>query len=119
MAAVLVVDDTLFMRASIRQMLEANGHSVAGEAANGVEAIEKYAAVKPDVILMDITMPDMDGLEALKRIKEIDPKAKVIMCTAMGQQVMVAKAVELGAQQFIVKPFQPDRLMAAIDTVCR
>ena len=119
MAAVLVVDDTLFMRASIRQRLEANGHSVAGEASNGVEAIEKYAAVKPDVILMDITMPDMDGLEALRRIKEIDPKAKVIMCTAMGQQVMVAKAVELGAQQFIVKPFQPDRLMAAIDTVCR
>ena len=118
MAAVLVVDDTLFMRASIRQMLEANGHSVAGEAANGVEAIEKYAAVKPDVILMDITMPDMDGLEALRRIKEIDPKAKVIMCTAMGQQAMVAKAVELGAQQFIVKPFQTDRLMAAIDVVC-
>lgn len=119
MAAVLIVDDTLFMRASIRQMLEANGHSVAGEASNGVEAIEKYAAVKPDVILMDITMPDMDGLEALRRIKEIDPNAKVIMCTAMGQQAMVAKAVELGAQQFIVKPFQPDRLMAAIDNVCR
>lgn len=119
MAAVLVVDDTLFMRASIRQMLEANGHSVAGEASNGVEAIEKYAAVKPDVILMDITMPDMDGLEALRIIKEMDPNAKVIMCTAMGQQAMVAKAVELGAQQFIVKPFQPDRLMAAIDTVCR
>jgi len=119
MAAVLIVDDTLFMRASIRQMLEANGHSVAGEASNGVEAIERYAAVKPDVILMDITMPDMDGLEALRRIKEIDPNAKVIMCTAMGQQAMVAKAVELGAQQFIVKPFQPDRLMAAIDTVCR
>lgn len=119
MAAVLVVDDTLFMRASIRQMLEANGHSVAGEASNGMEAIEKYAAVKPDVILMDITMPDMDGLEALRIIKEMDPNAKVIMCTAMGQQAMVAKAVELGAQQFIVKPFQPDRLMAAIDTVCR
>lgn len=119
MASVLIVDDTLFMRASIRQMLEANGHSVAGEASNGVEAIERYAAVKPDVILMDITMPDMDGLEALRRIKEIDPNAKVIMCTAMGQQAMVAKAVELGAQQFIVKPFQPDRLMAAIDTVCR
>lgn len=119
MAAVLVVDDTLFMRASIRQMLEANGHSVAGEASNGVEAIEKYAAVKPDVILMDITMPDMDGLEALRIIKEMDPNAKVIMCTAMGQQAMVAKAVELGAQQFIVKPFQSDRLMAAIDTVCR
>lgn len=117
MAAVLVVDDTLFMRASIRQMLEANGHSVAGEAANGVEAIEKFEAVKPDVVLMDITMPDMDGLEALRRIKEIDKNAKVVMCTAMGQQAMVAKAVELGAQQFIVKPFQADRLIAAIDTV--
>lgn len=119
MAAVLIVDDTLFMRASIKQMLEANGHSVAGEASNGVEAIEKYAQVKPDVILMDITMPDMDGLEALRRIKEIDPNAKVIMCTAMGQQAMVARAVELGAQQFIVKPFQPERLMAAIDSVCK
>jgi len=119
MAAVLIVDDTLFMRSSIRQMLEANGHSVAGEATNGKEAIEKFEEVKPDVILMDITMPDMDGLEALRRIKEIDPKAKVIMCTAMGQQAMVAKAVELGAQQFIVKPFQPDRLMAAIDSVCK
>ena len=119
MAAVLIVDDTLFMRASIRQMLEANGHSVAGEAANGVEAIEKFAAIKPDVILMDITMPDMDGLEALRRIKEIDPKAKVVMCAAMGQQAMVARAVELGAQQFIVKPFQAERLMAAIDSVCR
>lgn len=117
MASVLIVDDTLFMRASIKQMLEANGHSVAGEASNGVEAIERFAAVKPDVILMDITMPDMDGLEALRRIKEIDPSAKVVMCTAMGQQAMVAKAVELGAQQFIVKPFQPERLIAAIDSV--
>ncbi len=117
MASVLIVDDTLFMRASIKQMLEAKGHSVAGEASNGVEAIEKFAAVKPDVILMDITMPDMDGLEALKRIKEIDPNAKVVMCTAMGQQAMVAKAVELGAQQFIVKPFQAERLIAAIDSV--
>ena len=119
MASVLIVDDTLFMRASIKQMLEANGHSVAGEAANGVEAIERFAAVKPDVILMDITMPDMDGLEALRRIKEIDKNAKVVMCTAMGQQAMVAKAVELGAQQFIVKPFQADRLLAAINSVMR
>ena len=119
MAAVLIVDDTLFMRASIKQMLEANGHSVAGEASNGVEAVTKFAEVKPDVILMDITMPDMDGLEALRLIKEIDPNAKVVMCTAMGQQAMVAKAVELGAQQFIVKPFQSERLIAAIKTVCR
>ena len=119
MASVLIVDDTLFMRASIKQMLEAKGHTVAGEASNGLEAIERFAAVKPDVILMDITMPDMDGLEALRRIKEIDKNAKVVMCTAMGQQAMVAKAVELGAQQFIVKPFQAERLIAAIDSVMR
>lgn len=119
MAAVLIVDDTLFMRASIKQMLEENGHSVAGEASNGKEAIEKYAQINPDVVLMDITMPDMDGIEALRLIKEKDPKAKVIMCTAMGQQAMVAKAVELGAMQFIVKPFKAERLMAAIENVCR
>lgn len=119
MAKVLVVDDTLFMRTSIRQMLEANGHSVIGEASNGVEAIEKYSKLNPDVVLMDITMPDMNGLDALEKIKEIDPKAKVIMCTAVGQQAMVARAVELGAQQFIVKPFQAERLLAAVDIVCK
>ena len=119
MATVLIVDDTLFMRASIKQMLVENGHSVAGEASNGKEAIEQYAELKPDVVLMDITMPDMDGIEALRLIKEKDPNAKVVMCTAMGQQAMVAKAVELGAQQFIVKPFQAERLIAAIENVCR
>ncbi|MBP3610563.1 MAG: response regulator [Lachnospiraceae bacterium] len=118
MASVLIVDDTLFMRASIKQMLEAEGHTVAGEAANGKEAVERYSQVKPDVILMDITMPDMDGLEALRLIKEMDPNARVVMCTAMGQQAMVAKAVELGAQQFIVKPFKQERLMEAIKVVC-
>ena len=119
MARVMIVDDTMFMRASIKQMLEKNGHEVAGEASNGREAIETYTLVKPDLVLMDITMPDMDGLEALRQIKERDPNAKVIMCTAMGQQAMVAKAVEYGAQQFIVKPFQADRLMQAIQVVCR
>ena len=119
MAAVLIVDDTLFMRASIKEMLGENGHSVAGEASNGKEAVDMYSEVNPDVVLMDITMPDMDGLEALRLIKEKDPKAKVIMCTAMGQQAIVAKAVELGAEQFIVKPFQAERLMAAIENVCR
>lgn len=119
MANVLIVDDTMFMRASIRKMLEENGHAVVGEASNGVEAVGKYAEVKPDVVLMDITMPDMNGLDALRLIKEIDSQAKVIMCTAVGQQAMVAKAVELGAQQFIVKPFQAERLIEAIKTVCR
>ncbi len=117
MASILIVDDTLFMRASIKKMIEENGHSVAGEASNGFEAIETYAVVKPDVVLMDITMPDMDGLEALKRIREMDSTAKVIMCTAMGQQMMVAKAIELGAQQFIVKPFTADVLTNAINSV--
>ncbi len=118
MATVLIVDDTMFMRASIKQMLVSNGHTVAGEASNGIEAVEKYIEVQPDVVLMDITMPDMDGLEALRLIKEKDPEAKVVMCTAMGQQAMVARAVELGAQQFIVKPFQAERLMDAINVVC-
>lgn len=117
MATVLIVDDTMFMRASIRQMLEANGHSVAGEASNGKEAIEKYAQLNPEIVLMDITMPDMDGLEALHHIREINPDAKVIMCTAMGQQAMVIKAVEYGASQFIVKPFEADKLLSAINAV--
>ena len=119
MATVLIVDDTMFMRASIRQMLEANGHSVAGEASNGKEAIEKYAQLNPEIVLMDITMPDMDGLEALHHIRDINPAAKVIMCTAMGQQAMVVKAVEYGASQFIVKPFEADKLLSVIDAVCR
>lgn len=118
MATILVVDDTMFMRASIRQMLEANGHSVVGEASNGKEAIEKYSLLHPEVVLMDITMPDMDGLEALHRIREVNPAAKVIMCTAMGQQEMVVKAVEYGASQFIVKPFQAERLISVVNTVC-
>ncbi len=117
MASILIVDDTLFMRASIKKMIEANGHSVAGEASNGLEAITQYVELQPDVVLMDITMPDMDGLEALKRIRETDPDAKVIMCTAMGQQMMVAKAIEYGAQQFIVKPFTADILVGAINSV--
>jgi len=118
MAKVLVVDDAMFMRASIKQMLERNGHAVAGEAGNGLEAIEMYVNVKPDVVMLDLTMPEMNGLEALAKLKEMDPAVKVIICTALGQREMVARAIELGATEFIVKPFEEERLMKAIKKVC-
>lgn len=117
MASVLIVDDAAFMRLTIRQILEPEGHTVAGEAGTGVEAWQMYAQVKPDVVILDITMPDMNGIEALKRIKIIDPNAKIIICSALGQHEMVAKAIEYGAQEFIVKPFQPNRLTAAVAKV--
>ncbi len=117
MASVLIVDDAAFMRMSIKRMLEANGHTMAGEASNGIEAVQMYLDVKPDVVILDITMPEMNGVEALKRIKVLDPEAKIIICTAIGQQPMLAQAVECGATDFIVKPFEVDRLMSAIDKV--
>lgn len=117
MAGVLVVDDAAFMRMSLKKMLEAHGHSVVGEAGNGVEAIRKYSELKPDAVLLDITMPEMNGVEALKKIKEIDPQAKVVICSAMGQQAMVAQAIQYGAKDFVVKPFVEERLIAAIDKV--
>ncbi len=117
MANVLVVDDAAFMRMTIKKMLESEGHKVVGEAGNGVEAVQKYTELQPDVVTLDITMPEMNGVDALKRIKEYDPKAKVIMCSAMGQQVMVAQAIQSGAKDFIVKPFQQDRVVAAINRV--
>lgn len=117
MAKVLVVDDAAFMRMSIQKMLEANGHEMIGEAENGVEAIKKYMELKPDIVLLDITMPEMNGVEALKEIKTKDPGAKVVICSAMGQQAMVAQAIQNGAKDFVVKPFEVDRLIAAIDRV--
>ncbi|MER2237444.1 MAG: response regulator, partial [Psychrobacillus sp.] len=91
-----------------------NGFEVVGEAADGVQAVEKYAELKPDLVTMDITMPEMDGIEALKKIKEKDPSATIIMCSAMGQQAMVIDAIQAGAKDFIVKPFQADRVIEAI-----
>ena len=117
MAKVMVVDDAVFMRMTIKKMLEAHGHSVIGEAGNGVEAAKKYVEIKPEVVLLDITMPEMNGVEALKRIKEVDAKAKVIICSAMGQQAMVAQAIQSGAKDFVVKPFEEGRLAAAVDRV--
>lgn len=117
MAKVLIVDDAAFMRMMIKDILEKNGYEIVGEAANGGIAVEMYQKEKPDVVTMDITMPDVDGIEAVKRIKEIDPAAKVIMCSAMGQQSMVMEAIKAGARDFIVKPFQADRVLEAVQKV--
>ncbi|MGZ9584627.1 response regulator [Paenibacillus marinisediminis] len=111
---ILIVDDAAFMRMMIRDILSKNGFEVVGEAADGAQAIEKYKEHKPDLITMDITMPEMDGITALKEIRKIDPSAKVIMCSAMGQQAMVIDAIQAGAKDFIVKPFQADRVIEAI-----
>jgi len=114
---ILIVDDAAFMRMMIKDILSKNGYTVAGEAENGVKAIEKYNEVKPDLVLMDITMPEKDGIQALKEIKAIDPKAQVIMCSAMGQQAMVIESIQAGAKDFIVKPFQADRVIEAVKKV--
>ncbi|MBU3126691.1 response regulator [Clostridium tagluense] len=117
MARVLIVDDAAFMRMMVKDILEKNGFEVVGEASNGLKAVELYKAEKPDVVTMDITMPDMDGIEAVKAIKIFDPAAKIIMCSAMGQQSMVMDAIRAGAKDFIVKPFQADRVIEAIKKV--
>ena len=117
MARVLIVDDAAFMRMMIKDILEKNGYEIAGEAANGAIAVEMYNKEKPDVVTMDITMPDMDAIEAVKNIRANDPNAKIIMCSAMGQQSMVMDAIKAGAKDFIVKPFQPDRVLEAVKKV--
>ncbi|MBV7272268.1 response regulator [Clostridium thailandense] len=117
MAKILIVDDAAFMRMMIKDILEKNGFEVVGEANNGLKAVELYKKEKPDVVTMDITMPDMDGIEAVKAIKAFDPGAKIIMCSAMGQQTMVMDAIKAGARDFIVKPFQPDRVLEAIKKI--
>jgi two-component system, chemotaxis family, chemotaxis protein CheY len=115
MARILIVDDAVFMRMMLKNILIKDGHDVVGEADSGRKAIELYKSVRPDLITMDITMPDMDGLEALKEIKSIDEAAKVVMCSAMGQVTMVMDAVKSGAKDFIVKPFQAERVIEAIN----
>jgi two-component system chemotaxis response regulator CheY len=110
----MIVDDAIFMRMKLKDILEKNGYEVVAEAQNGADAIEKYRAERPDIVTMDITMPEMDGIEALKGIKRIDPSAKVIMCSAMGQQAMVMEAIQSGALDFIVKPFETDRVIDSI-----
>lgn len=115
MAKILVVDDAAFMRMMIKDILVKNGHEIIGEALNGREAYDKYRDLKPDLVTMDITMPEMDGLAGLKLIKKDFPDAKVLMCSAMGQQSMVIDAIQSGAKDFIVKPFQADRVIEAVN----
>ena len=114
---ILIVDDAAFMRMMIKDILSKNGYTVAAEAENGKIAVDKYSEVKPDLVLMDITMPEMDGIQALKKIKEGDPSANIIMCSAMGQQAMVIESIQSGAKDFIVKPFQADRVLESIRKV--
>lgn len=111
---ILIVDDAMFMRQVLKKILVSHGYEVVGEAANGVEAIAKYHELKPDLVTLDITMPDMTGLEALKAIKAIDGEAKVIMCSAMGQKSMVLEAIQNGALDFIIKPFQEATVMESL-----
>lgn len=117
MANILIVDDASFMRMMIKDILTKDGFNVVGEAENGAKGVEKYKELQPDLVIMDITMPEMDGIQAVKEIKKINPDAKVIMCSAMGQQAMVIEAIQAGAKDFIVKPFQNDRVVEAVKKV--
>ncbi len=114
---ILVVDDAAFMRMMVKDVLTKNGYTVLGEAENGQKAIEKYKELNPDLVIMDITMPEVDGIQAVKEIKKIDPNAKIVMCSAMGQQAMVIESIQAGARDFIVKPFQADRVIEAVKKV--
>ncbi len=109
-----MVDDAAFMRMMLKDILLKGGFEIAGEAMNGAEAVRLYQELKPDLVTMDITMPEVDGIAAVKEIKKIDPNAKVVMVSAMGQQAMVIEAIQAGASDFIVKPFQPDRVLEAL-----
>lgn len=114
---ILIVDDAAFMRMMLKDIITKNGYEVAGEAENGLKAVELYKELKPDLVMMDITMPEMDGIQAVREIKKVDPQAKIIMCSAMGQQAMVIESIQAGARDFIVKPFQAERILEAIKKV--
>ena len=115
MARVLVVDDAAFMRKLVTDALTKGGHEVVGEAGNGVEAVSRFQELKPDLVTLDITMPEKDGLAALQDIISLDPGARVIMCSALGQESKVLESIKIGAKDFVVKPFQPDRVIGAVE----
>lgn len=117
MAKILLVDDAAFMRKVIKDTLNKNGYTDVHEAVDGADAVEKYDELHPDLVMMDITMPNIDGLEALKAIRAKDPNANVVMCSAMGQESMVIDAVRSGAKDFIVKPFKPDRVLKTVSSI--
>lgn len=115
MAKILITDDAAFMRMQLKNILTKQGHEIVGEAENGRDAIEKYKELRPEIVTMDITMPEMNGVEAVKGIKEVDAGATIIMCSAMGQQGMVVEAIQAGARDFIVKPFTAERIQEAVE----
>jgi two-component system, chemotaxis family, chemotaxis protein CheY len=115
MARVLVVDDAAFMRKMVTDALTKGGHEVIGEASNGIEAVERYRELRPEVTTLDITMPDKDGLATLQEIIGLDPGARVIMCSALGQESKVLESIKIGAKDFIVKPFKAERVLGAVD----
>ena len=114
MSKILLVDDAAFMRMMLKDILSKAGYDPIVEAENGLVAVEKYKEETPDLVIMDITMPEMDGIQAVKEIKKISNGANIIMCSAMGQQAMVIESIQAGAKDFIVKPFQPDRVLEAV-----
>jgi two-component system chemotaxis response regulator CheY len=116
-ASVLICDDAIFMRRMISDILSQAGYRVAGEAGNGLQAVEMYRTLRPDLVTMDIVMPDMGGIDAVREIIRGDPNARILMCSAMGQQALVIEAIEAGARDFIVKPFQPGRVLEAVQRV--
>ena len=117
MATILIVDDAAFMRMMIKDILTKNGYTVIGEAENGIKAVERYKELNPDLVIMAITMPEMDGIQAVRQIKALNSAAKIIMCSAMGQQAMVIESIQAGARDFIVKPFQAERVIEAVRKV--
>jgi two-component system chemotaxis response regulator CheY len=117
MARILVADDASFMRQMIKEIVESEGHEVIAEASDGVEAIDKYKAHHPDVVTMDIVMPRRSGIDAVKGILEIDGTARVVMCSALGQETLVTEALQAGAKDFIVKPFKPDAVLKTLAKV--
>ncbi len=117
MGRILIVDDTLFMRTLLKNILFSGGHDIVGEAGDGDEAISKYKELKPDLVTMDVVMPKVNGIEALKAIKSFDPNARVVMCTAVGQEQMVKLAIKTGARGYIIKPFQAPKVLEEIKNV--
>ena len=117
-ASVLIVDDAPLMRGMLRDILSREGFTVIGEAADGAEALSLYRALRPDLVILDIVMPRMDGLSALRQVRAQDPNATVVMCSAVGQDVVITEAIEAGAKEFIVKPFDPARVAAVLHSVC-
>ncbi len=114
---VLICDDAVFMRSLLREILEQAGYEVVGEATTGAEAVDRYKVLRPDIVTLEVVMPDIGGIDAVREMVKFDPDARVLMCSALGQQALMAEATEAGAREFVVKPFQPSRVLEAVQRV--